>query len=393
MGTKISQLGINIEPRDIVTALFPYLGDSRQRFTMKLSEYLGSQYVYLVNSGTTALYLILNALKRISLKREVVIPAYTAPVVVLPIIKSGLKPVLCDISLRDFNMDIELLPGILGDQTLCIIPTHMFGVAVNGISRLRGAFGGVYIVEDCAQSLGSKLGETHLGKFSDIAFSSFNRGKNLPTYGGGCIFTDSKRLAGLLDEGVNKLKEQNAAYRFRLPFELAAFAMAVRPFVFGSLYPLISHFKDNRVPDDFVSARLTAFQAGVGASLLERIERLSDARMRNAESLTNGLRGIERIIIPEIPPDVRYAINRLPVAFKDLKDKNNAIKTLNRAGIDTSVMYGRPIHHIFDLGCNKEDFKNASYAAERILTLPTHSLVQGKNIDDMVSAIKGVCSR
>jgi dTDP-4-amino-4,6-dideoxygalactose transaminase len=104
---------------------------------------LGVKYCFTANSGTTAFYIILNALKKLSDKKEVLLPAYTAPSLILPIRKAGLNYRLVDISLDTFNMDVA--------KTLASISTihgrsfvHMFGIPMN-IKSNRSK--GVFIIE------------------------------------------------------------------------------------------------------------------------------------------------------------------------------------------------------------------------------------------------------
>ena len=74
-------------------------------------------------------------------------PAYTAPILVSPIIELGLKPVLCDISLKDFNIDLKELDRHINSNTLCILGVHMFGIALNGISHLKENLGAAEVVD------------------------------------------------------------------------------------------------------------------------------------------------------------------------------------------------------------------------------------------------------
>lgn len=388
MLSKIAQTGIQITFEDLLSGYKGIFFRQEETSIEVLSNYLPSRYVFLVNSGTAAFYIILQALKELSKKKEVILPAYTAPSIVLPILKAKLKPVLCDISLSDFNMDLDLLPKVVTENTLCIVPTHLFGIAVSGIEGLKERMPDVFMVEDCAQSMGSRIEENNLGSFSDVGFLSFNRGKNLPTYGGGCIFTDSQELAEKIEIEVDKLAEQSTSFKLMLPFKMLALSLAVRPFIYGFFYPLISQFKDSRVPEEFSLGKYTDFQAGIGLSLLRRIDEFSEKRYQNGMTLINGLADIEEIILPDICKDARHAFNRLPVVFKNWDAMKKVKRALWKAGIDTSLMYLKPIHHIFDLGYKDKDFPNANYFANRMLTLPVHPLVRQEDLNKMINVFR-----
>lgn len=389
---KISQLGMRITFSDLYSGYKGIFAEQKKEFIRALSDYLSVKYVYLLNSGTSAFYLILEALKRLSSKREVILPAYTAPAMVLPVLKAGLKPILCDISLNDFNMDLDLLPQIINPDTLCVVPAHMFGVPVSSTDKIKERFSNIFVVEDCAQSFGTKIQEKNTGIFGDMGFLSFNRGKNLPTYNGGCVFTNSQRLSETINIETDKLEEQSGFLNFMLPFKMTALSLAIRPAIYGMFYPLISGFKDNRVPNDFLVNKYTSFQSGVGISLLKRIDEFSQDRYRNGMTLINGLRDIKEVMLPNISKEKKPAFNRLPVVIKDFILREEIKKVLLKNGIDISYMYLRPIHHVFDLGYKKEDFPRATYFAEHLLTLPTHPLLTDKDLDNIIGTIRGVCS-
>ena len=134
---RIPQIGTDLIFDDIYSGYVNAFAKRKIDFAKDLSRYLSSDHAYLVNSGTAAFYIILEALKGISRKKKIILPSYTAPAMVLPILKAGLKTVLCDISLKDFNMDLNLLPSLVSEETLAIVPTHMFGITIDGIDGLR----------------------------------------------------------------------------------------------------------------------------------------------------------------------------------------------------------------------------------------------------------------
>ena len=388
MFTKLSQVGQEITPADLCAGFKSVFISKIPDFREFLSGYLPAKHIYLLNSGTAAFFIILQALKAVSSKTEVILPAYTAPAMVLPVLNCGLKPVICDISLTDFNMDLELLPGLVNENTLCIVATHLFGIPTRGITKLKERFPGAFIIEDCAQSFGSLVEGSNTGCFCDIGFLSFNRGKNLSTYGGGCVFTNTDELARNVETQLNGLKKQCVNSLATLPFKMAAFSLATKPVIYGIFYPLISLFKDMFVPKDFLVRQYSSIQSGVGLVLAARIKEASGKRYKNGTNLTNGLSGTRGISLALISKEVIPAFNRLPVLLNNPQSQKDLEKALLKAGIDTSRMYLKPVHRIFDLGFKQDDFPNATYLAERLLTLPTHPLVREEDLSNIIRTIK-----
>ncbi|HLD40571.1 MAG TPA: DegT/DnrJ/EryC1/StrS family aminotransferase [Candidatus Omnitrophota bacterium] len=380
---------------------------AKDLFAEALAEFLGLRHIYFLNSGLAAFYIILEALKNKSSRKEVILPAYTAPNLILAIRKAGLKPALCDISLVDFNADLEDVLNRITPDTLCVLGVHMFGIPWQDILSLREKAGkDVFIVEDCAQAFGVKIEGGPLalamgsqttalwpaGSFSDAAFYSFNRGKNLPTYEGGCIAVNSNELAGCIEDGISRLPAVGSLRTVSSAFKSLALALSFNPYFYGLFFPFISCFKDNRVAFDFEARAYSLFQSGLGYSLFKKSDSALKRRFENGMRLLSGLQGIEGIILPRISGRISPAFNRLPVVFKDETKIETLMRALDKAGIESSRLYRRPLHHIFDLGYKKEDFPNAVCLAKGLLTLPAHPLVKAKDINKMIRIIRDVSS-
>jgi dTDP-4-amino-4,6-dideoxygalactose transaminase len=385
---RISQVGAPLSWIDLGWGFQGMIYDQKVSFAKALADFLTIKNIYLTNSGLTAFYLILQALQESSSKKEVILPAYTAPSLVLPIIKAGLKPVLCDISAKDFNIDLSLVPGAVTNDTLAIVMPHMFGFGVAGIEKFKKSRPDIYVIEDCAQAWGTKINNQPAGTFSDISFFSFNRGKNLPTYGGGCIATRNDELAARIEIKLAQLPPLGLGPKISTPFKIMAFSLANQPYVYGLGYSLIAKFKDNTLPQDFPVGPYSSFQAGVGIALLKKAGEFSQQRLQHARTLIEGLKNTKGIITPEIYPGTEPAVLRLPVLFKDVAFRDKVEKALDQNKIDTSRLYVKPIHQFFSLGYGKEDFPVATGFAEKMLTLPVHPLVTEADLEIILKIIQ-----
>ncbi|MFA6216178.1 MAG: DegT/DnrJ/EryC1/StrS family aminotransferase [Candidatus Omnitrophota bacterium] len=375
MITKIPIIGAEFDSGDLMYAL-RHSGDELicNEFSFAVSLQMQEKYVYLVSSGIASLYLALMTLRQISGKREVVLPAYTAGSLVVAVKKAGLKPVLCDISMDDFNADIESLSGAVSENTLAVVCVHMFGIGMQSVSRIREKIpSGVFIIEDCAQAMGSKVQAKPVGSFSDISFLSFNRGKNLAAHAGGAIMTNNKELAEISSRLYAELSKQEGIWRnSNVAAKTYCFGLAVNPFWYGLGFPLISLFKSTRPPRDFSIEKIPNFQAGLGLMLLKKADTFFTRRHHNGMRIIEALQESKGIIVPHIASDARPVFNRLPVVFKDINKVEEVRKRLWRAGIEASRMYLMPLHHMFELGYESSAFPHASYLAARLLTLPVH---------------------
>lgn len=361
-------------------------------FEVTMKAYTHKKYCYFTNSGTTAFYLILKALKNFSDKTEVVLPAYTAPSLILPIRKTGLKPVLCDISLKTFNMDIQSLGSCVNENTLCIVPVHMFGVpmdmeAVMEIARQRA----VFVVEDAASSLGTLINNRPTGISGDVGFYSFNRGKNLSTLSGGCIVTDNEKLAWEVRSECALLSNPQWASRLKTACKLVALSLVVRPLFYTLFYNLISKLKYTTLHTDFESCAYTNFQAGVGRSLFNHNDRIFNKRYEQGMFLFDKLKGLKGIRLPELIPHTTTVFNQFPILFDDEGVKEKVFERIISTGIESTKLYPDPIHRVYDLRYDvdrKDPFPNATYFSKRLLLIPTHPMLNVTGMSRIVNVIR-----
>ena len=188
---------------------------------------------------------------------------------------------------------------------------------MKGIEDLRRKISpDIFLIEDCAQAMGSKIGERQVGNFSDVSFFSFNRGKNLSVSGGGCITTDSKELSEKIYASY-KLCIKNCSLRRKLffPFKALAISLASNPFIYGLGYPFISQFKEKRPPTDFAVEKISNFQTALGSRLLEGIDISLLKRYQNGMFLINSLKDLKGLIIPQILKNSMPVFNRFPLLF------------------------------------------------------------------------------
>ncbi len=344
-----------------------------------------------VNSGTTALYVTLMALKGLSDRKEVILPAYTAPSLILPIRKAGLEPKLCDISLDTFNFDLDALSLLVTENTLCVIPVHMFGLAcdmgrINKIANKKG----VYVIEDAASSLGTIINNKNAGAFGDVGFYSLNRGKNLSTLSGGCIVTGLEDVQKLISAEIDKIRKPGLKLKIGIMVKTVALALAVRPLFFTIMRRLISKFKYTTLHTDFDSFKYTRFQAGVGLSLFKKADKIFEERNKKGRFLRDQLNDVEGLVLPEILRHSEPAYNQFPIVLKDSNKRDLLYFEINRQGVECTILYPDPVHKAHDLGYGlaNDPFPSASYMAKRLLLIPTHPLISFESLKVVVDVIK-----
>ena len=358
-------------------------------FTAVLADYFGARNVYLTNSGIAAFYLILKALKKISNKKEMVLPAYTAGSLVIAIRRAGLVPVLCDISLEDFNLDSESLYRVVSPNTLAVVAVYMFGIAIEEIIKIKENLPqDIFLLEDCCQAMGARILDKPVGCFGDTSFFSFKRGKNLPILGGGCIASYNPDITRQLEYFFSNLKQPGWLSGLARFIQALEYQIGTNPYVYGLCFSLISRFKETVPPSDFPVKKLNSFEAGLGINLMKNADELFLSRYKNGTVLLEGLKDVPGIVVPKISPQTRPVFNRLPIICEDVAVLERIQKRLWRKGVDSSRMYLKPLHHKFALGYSDKDFPNAVYLAEHLLTLPVYPSLTEKDLERIIDTIR-----
>ena len=361
-----------------------------EKLEKELKEYFNVRHVFLVSSGKAALALILNALKSLSqTRRQVLIPAYTCFSVPSAIVKAGLEVSLCDIDPSSFDFDYELLGEAVQDNTLCIIPNHLFGIPsdmdrIKSLSKERG----VIVVEDAAQAMGGMYKGKMLGTIGDVGFFSLNRGKNITCGSGGIIVTNSDIIASSINEEVSCLNNPRPIETIKEFLKMLSMSIFIRP----SLYWFPSGLPFLRLGEtifykEFPLKRLSGMQAGFLRYWQKQLEESNRIRQENAEYFLDRLRLRSRI---RENNNASIPYLRLPVLVKNREERDKLFFISKKKGSGLSLVYPTTINEIEEIKdlFDGKTFPNAKIVSERLLTVPTHCFLKEKDIEEICKLFK-----
>lgn len=162
-------------------------------FEEALSSFVSVRNGVAVSSGTAALHLSLLALG-VGEGDEVIVPSYVCSALLNAVLYVNAVPVVADIDRFTFNIDVADLKKRVTGRTKAIIVPHMFGLPAD-IDEILSL--GIPVIEDCAQSVGSRYNGGYTGGFGVLSIFSFYATKMLATGEGGMILSDDDRLAGI----------------------------------------------------------------------------------------------------------------------------------------------------------------------------------------------------
>lgn len=169
--------------------------DPVTRLEHQISEYIGREYCICTWSGTSGLILGLRALN-LPPSSEVILPSFCCEAIPRAVRLAGLTPLFCDVSVKDYNLDLTSVKNVLSRRTRVIIAVHLFGYPCQMGELLTFARErSLIVLEDAAQALGGNLDGRRLGSFGEVSVVSFGFRKIIDVGGGGAILTDDYSLA------------------------------------------------------------------------------------------------------------------------------------------------------------------------------------------------------
>lgn len=203
------------------------------QFEQEFEKLHPGMFAVAVSSGTVALQLALLA-NGIGKDDEVIVPNITFAATINTIIHCGATPVICEVDSETWCIDPREIKKLINPRTKVIMPVHLYGQAaqMDEIIKLSNE-NNLYVIEDCAEAIGTKLKNENVGTFGDASTFSFFGNKTITTGEGGMVLFKSKETSEkakiLRDHGMNLKKKywhDVIGYNFRLTNIQAAIGLA-----------------------------------------------------------------------------------------------------------------------------------------------------------------------
>ncbi len=203
------------------------------KFENEFASYIGIKHATTVANGTLALHLAILALG-IGEGDEVIVPTLTYIASVNSITYTGAKPVFVDSLIDTWQMNPEDVIKKITSKTKAIMAVHLYGhpCDMKALKTICKEYG-LFLIEDCAEALGTKYEDHHVGTFGDVATFSFFGNKTITTGEGGMVVTNDTTLydrsVRFKGQGLAKHREywhDVIGYNFRMTNICAAIGLA-----------------------------------------------------------------------------------------------------------------------------------------------------------------------
>ena len=210
-------------------------GTAVRKFERDFAEYLGVRFTAAVPHCTSAIHLSVCALG-LGPGDEVIVPDITWIASAAPVSYVGATPVFADIDPTTWCLDPSSVEECITERTRAIIPVGLYGLTpdFDELRRIASKHN-LSIIEDAAQTLGSRYGDRMAGTLGDVGVFSFHGTKIMTTGEGGMLVTDDEalfnRVQVLRDHGRHKedftaFVNREVAYKYRMSDLQAAFGAA-----------------------------------------------------------------------------------------------------------------------------------------------------------------------
>ena len=280
-----------------------------QEFEDAFCRRVGATHAVSVCNGTVALHLAMVALG-IGPGDEIILPTLTYIASANAVTYTGATPVFVDSLPATWQMDPEDVARKITPRTKAIMAVHLYGHpcdmdAIAALARRHRLF----VIEDCAQAIGTVYKNRHAGTFGDVATFSFFGNKTITTGEGGMVLTSDRTII----ERARHFRGQGLAAHREYWHDVIGF-----------------------------NYRMTNLCAALGLAQLERADQFLARKRQLAQQYRAGLRGAPVSVHAE-SPDTVHSYWMVTILADDPADREPLRSHLRGLGIETRPVF-YPVH-------------------------------------------------
>lgn len=321
-------------------------------FELKFAEYVKSKHGTAVCNGTVALHLAIEALG-LGEGDEVIVPTLTYIASVNAITYTGAKPVFVDSLQGTWQIDPEDVKQKITPATKAILCVHLYGQSCDMDALVKIVHEkGLFLIEDCAEAIGTFYKGRHVGTFGDVATFSFYGNKTITTGEGGMVITNDStlfdRLVHLKGQGLAKYREY--------------------------WHDAIGY-----------NYRMTNICAAIGLAQLEQLPEIIKKKRQIALRYKEALTGSEYILHEEAPETV-HSYWMCTVLLPENVNRDSLKQHLVNNGIETRPIF-YPIHTMPIYSKRYEKHPTAEYLGRLGMNLPSYPDLTKTEIQFITSKI------
>jgi len=318
-----------------------------EKFEEEFARFCQCRFAMGVGSGTEALWVALKSVD-IGPGDEVITAANTFIATAEAISLTGAEPVFVDVTPETYTIEPQLLEGAITWKTRAIIPVHLYGqmADMDEIMAIARKYN-LLVIEDASQSHGATYKGKLAGSIADAGCFSFYPGKNLGAYGeAGAVVTNDERIA----ERVRVFRQHGQTRKH--------------------CHELLGW-----------NCRMDGFQGAVLSVKLKYLKNWNDARREAANRYSEGLEGIDRVVLPFERAFRKHVYHIYPIR---VPNRDDLMRSLAARDIHCGVHYPVPVHLQYAyryLGLPPGTYPVTEKCSKELLSLPMHERLTAEQID------------
>lgn len=322
-------------------------------FEEAFAKYINVKYATGVCNGTVALHLALVALG-IGAGDEVIVPTLTYIASVNTIVYTGAKPVFVDSLPDTWQINPQEVRRSITPNTKAIMAVHLYGhpCEMSLLKEIADEYK-LFLIEDCAEAIGSKYQSHHVGTFGDVATFSFYGNKTITTGEGGMLLTNDQTI---YERAVHFKGQGLAKYR-------------------QYWHDVIGY-----------NYRMTNICAAIGLAQLEKVNNILVKKRQIAELYKQLLKDTEYEVHPEVG-DTFHSYWMVSILVSQTNDRDRIRESLAKAGIETRPVF-YPVHTMPMYSQKYQRHKVAEDIGWRGINLPSYSDLQEEQIAYICEELK-----
>jgi UDP-4-amino-4,6-dideoxy-N-acetyl-beta-L-altrosamine transaminase len=354
---------------DVLKSDFITTGPKIGEFEKGICNYTRARHALVVNSGTSALDIAVQALE-LPCGSEIITTPLTFAADANAALYNNCKPVFADIETDTRNINPEDIRSRITEKTKAIIIVDYAGhpCELDEIREIADEHD-LWLIEDACHALGAEYKGNKVGSLADMTILSFHPVKHITTGEGGAVLTERQELY----DRLKLLRTHGIDRSAPTPFGKDAF-WAYDMVMLGRNY------------------RITDFQCILGLSQLKKLDQFLKRRNEIAHMYNDLFISIPEISIPETRPGIKHAWHIYTVLLNSI-DRTSFAARMKAYGIGTNV------HYIptYKFSYYRKHFKivDADYPVtedvfSRIVTLPLYPSMDDSQVHVVVDIAKKV---
>ena len=384
--SSIGLIQVGVILGGVIASLFRSSASRRAALHNIVNNRLRSQACFSYSSARGALAACLTA-ANLNSEDEVLLSSYSCLAVPTAVIAAGARPTYCDIDPKTLNVTADAVMTAISPKTKVVVVQHTLG-SIAPVEKIKQMLhgSGIWVIEDCALSLGSQHQGVSVGQLGDAAIFSMELSKTVSTGWGGLLVVHDKALALQVGAQYERIQALPFLRSLQMSIQTAISALCYMPNIYWlGKYIIAVGFKtklfmkstpdaenEGQVSSGFVS-KLAGLQAALAIHQWKRMDAITQSCLSNGIRIRNLVTRLGYVPLGLFNENTHSVSPRISIL---VSDRRLILAWFQQKGIELGVWFDGPLSPLPNVSVyhyNRTDFPKASFIADHVVNIPCHS--------------------